>query len=357
MRASTNRSGWAKWGVLICLVWVTGWGLTLNLRTVSAAGAETDTAPADVVQRAQIALARMQRIAIAMQQYADDFRNRDHWPKSPHLLYPDWIDDPNVFWHPGDVDPAPQTINNSVPNAVDSAQVSFDISYDPNVPRSPLVIRDWSSTNNAGYFVLEYTLECGGDTIPPGGLPVSFPLPIAQSRLRGLAQASLIYAFDNNERLPTDPYDLWTSGQIACPRLVWHPGDSDPQPTDITTGALDEPNSIQISFELLVPGGRLDQLPADTVMWQDNTPANNGGAGRNKVRLDGSVYFDPIFEYNDYNGDSAIGMFDFDALSGCLTGPYQFITDDFCRHFDRDQDHDVDIAAVADFQLNFDPGG
>ena len=349
-RAQKQRTKYVgrEWAVMVAVLLGTGWGLS---RTLPAKAGTVPVIPQEVTARAQIALINMDKIYKVMQQYADDFRRRYQWPKRLSALYPDYTDDPSLFWHPGDSQPAPKMITNDEPNALDSTQISYEIIYDPNDPNAGLTIRDWSSDNNDGYFVIEYDSICGETTIPPGVLPVKYPTVLAQKRLRQLGIVMQQYETDMG-KFPRSPLTFSEAGYIRCPRLLWNPGDSDPQPTDLMTDEPDTPNSVQVSF-LFMQSDAGPNLPPDSILWQDSSPANNGGAGINVCLADGSVRFLPIYDYNDIDGDRYIGQEDFDRFVACMAGPEQIVTDDFCRHFDADQDDDVDMAAMADFALFF----
>jgi hypothetical protein len=83
------------------------------------------------------------------------------------------------FWNPGDSDPLPPAITNSVPNDPQSALVSFDyLTPGENfwtMPPDTVILRDNTAANNAGFGVyaivgdgggmhLRFFAECPGDT-------------------------------------------------------------------------------------------------------------------------------------------------------------------------------------------------
>lgn len=119
---------------------------------VAASGVTVrDTIPPDVLERAAVARAHMQAILQGIAIYAND--NNDALP--PHLwqLYPHYVTDPLAFWHPGDNDPPPTTIDNDVPNAPNSALISFEINPASVLGGCTWYVRDNSAANNGGYFV------------------------------------------------------------------------------------------------------------------------------------------------------------------------------------------------------------
>ena len=78
----------------------------------------------------------------------------DYLPTSLAQLYPAYEGSASVFWHPGDSDPMPTTIDNAVPNAPKSALISYEF---PVAGRSlgtldmdEVILRDNSPANNGG---------------------------------------------------------------------------------------------------------------------------------------------------------------------------------------------------------------
>lgn len=339
-----------QWVVMVGVLLAGGWGMSQTLPAKADGG--STSAPPEVIGRAQQAASRIRQLANAMFRYASD--NRDRYPERLEQLYPDYVNDPTVFWHPGDSDPQPTTIDKASPNAINSAQISFEFIYPEKMDRGDLIIRDWSSANNDGYFILEYRLSCEGvDTIPPGFLPV-IPELVATSRLRGLRQACFIYAHTSSPGyLPDDPYSLWSQELITCPRLFWHPGDPQPQPTSIVDSMLNGPESAQISFEYFGAGVRISDHP-DTIIWRDNSPDNNAGVGWRSVALSGAQSFEPIYDWYDYDGNGAIEGNDVDELAGCMLGVGRtYIFDDpFCRLFEPRRSFVIDLEDVANFQCS-----
>ncbi len=99
----------------------------------------------------QLILLQLRELSSAALNFAAN--QDDFLPETASLLFTDgWVDDAWLFHNPGDADPVPTTISNDVPNAKDSALISFDF---PGAGRhqslnSELMFIDNTSANNAG---------------------------------------------------------------------------------------------------------------------------------------------------------------------------------------------------------------
>ena len=249
---------------------------------------DTDPIPSDVLARSDVARAHMKQIAAALYAYAAG--NADTLPTDLSMLYPAYISNPRVFWHPGDSNPQPTTIDNNAPNQPNSTRISFaftsadSINVDDNEP----LVWDNSATNNGGHFVNTLTFGNMFRTNPAWITPTPTRRELARRNLRSLVLECLAYANGNMETLPLDLIQLapWRS-----PSTFWNPGDSDAEPTAITNSIPNAPNSAQISFAYL--GGT---ITSTEVFLLDNSFANNeGGSGVLVGRTDGSATF---FEKN-----------------------------------------------------------
>lgn len=67
--------------------------------------------------------------------------------------------------------------------------------------------------------------------------------------------------------------------------MFWNPGDSNPAPSTITNDTPNAPDSAQISYFYVGSGRRLSS-PADLILLQDNSLANNAGLGVNALTAD-----------------------------------------------------------------------
>ena len=312
--------------------------------------------PADVLQRSDVARINMKRIAAAMATYANN--NHGVYPTDLLMLYPEIIDDPRVFWHPGDSDPAPTTIDNSVPNALNSIRISYEFAANPNaLCEADPMLWDNTAANNDGLFVNRMSASGVITTDPPFITPTPTRTGIAQGNLRLLYNALWSYAAENGERFPTDPAMLSSPGRICSPQVFWHPGDADPQPTAITNSAPDAANSAQISFSFPCAGQPSWLFNWGEIMVQDNSPSNNSGRGISVIRANGQIAFisachDP---FADADGDHDVDQADFAVFQRCLN-PGGMRLGDECGCFDRPEsgyangDGDLDPADFLAFQ-------
>jgi hypothetical protein len=250
--------------------------------------------PRDVVlQRSEIARQRMRQLKLAFDVY---WNEHNVPPTDLVLLYPHYVSNPRTFWHPGDSDPRPTTINNSIPNAQNSTRISFDWPLNGSGAEGAgdtVFIQDNSAANNAGQFVNLLTRDGLIETDPPLATPTPTAVALTQAHLRRIAGAFLVYANENFDWYPQDLLQLVNEGWFASPRTFWNPGDSDPLPTEINNSEPNAPNSTQVSFAYLAAGQNSNTFPLDRVFVQDNTPANNGGAFILMATGDGVIETDP----------------------------------------------------------------
>jgi hypothetical protein len=304
-------------------------------------------ARADVYDNAAVAAQNMRRMAQACWIYAND--NSERFPPLPSNLFPLLINDPLAFWHPGDSDPAPTTIDNDVPNAHNSSNISFEwVGWDYRrfACDQPLV-QDNTSANNDGLFVGYLTLDGMYETVPPMATPTPTALRLAQLHLARFAFLWYIYANDHNEFFPSDPLELYAT--FRSPRTVWNPGDSDLLPERITNSVPNGPESVQVSFEFLHLGERSFDVPPGTIMIRDNTPANNGGYGINVIRVDSwSVEFIPVCP-GDVDRDGSVNLQDLARL----LANFGRLDDAYFSDGDVDGDSSVTLADLSALLANF----
>jgi hypothetical protein len=307
-RTSCRAAAWT--GPVLWSAIVAGYAL-LAAPAVLRADPPGRDVPGEVAARALVAQRNLQSIRQALFMYIND---RGEPPSSPALLYPTYVSDPLVFWHPGDDTPPPTTITNDTPNGLNSTQGSFRIDLAAFVAgefggvcnRSLVLIEDWSAGNNAGLF--RNLLTTGGiETAPYGVLPGPAAAVMAGANLRALCFGAWVYSNDNNERFP-QTIDHYVDACIALPNDYWHPGDDLPVPRWITNTALDAPESAQISFAYLGGGLTMDTA-ADHLVFIDNSPANNEGFGRLGVWGDARVEYFPLCE-GDATGDLLVDVAD-----------------------------------------------
>ena len=297
----------------------------------------------EVVDNSVIAHIRLKGLAVALSIYLND--NLERLDDPVHLLQSVEIE-PEAFWHPGDNDPAPTQIDNSIPNAANSAQISFlfQTGFLGGLAGDDPIIWDASPFNNDSQFISYATFDGGIETIPPVELPFPTNVSIAQKHLWRISRALWWYQNDNGGFLPVSLLDAHPNYALAWPRSFWNPGDADPMPTAITNDQPDGLNSTNISFEYLVGGMHLDDITVDTIVLQDNTPENNKGLGINVANgralmfQAGGVQFIPVNSFGDYDGDQDIDLHDWAAFQSCYSGFPGEIDDDTCRVLDFNSD-------------------
>ncbi len=305
----------------------------------------------EVVDNAVIAHKRLKELYVAVQIYWND---NELQLDDPLRLVDDSNLSPEVFWHPGDSDPAPTVIDNSIANAPNSAQISFLFQTGTEeFSGDDFLIWDASPWNNAGRFSSFITADGSIETIPHVDLPVPTNVSIAQAHLKRISRALNSYQSDYFEIYPDSLGDLMPSSQVKSPRSFWNPGDADPMPTAITNDLPDALNSASISFDYLVAGMTYDDVTSETIMLRDNSPANNDGLGINIVlgplHYAGSVRFIPTDGFGDINGDDRIDLADWAKLQWCHSGWFDEVTDDSCRVLDFDYDGNITFVDNASF--------
>ncbi len=248
----------------------------------------------------ETARSNLRLIGQALHAYAA--AHNDQYPDKLSRLYPTYISDPAVFYNPGDNYPrgssAPTTINNDVPNYGNSAQTSYHYlgagyttACDPGV----ILVEDNALVNNGGTGVNILTADGAAEYFAPAPPSCQYGFictNIAASRLRAIGVALSSYATENMSSFPPR-LSMLDPDLFSRPTLFWHPGDSDPYPLIIDNDALNQPNSTQISFEYL-GAGHADEEDPNTIIAQDNSPANNGGNGILVLHLDTRVEYVPI---------------------------------------------------------------
>ncbi len=231
-----------------------------------------------------MAQSNLARIRNALLSYATE--NNGLFPTDLSTLHRRELYDPMVFWNPGDSDPRPWTIDNDVPNQVNSAQISFAYSKDRGDTSPPLavLVQDNSLANNGGTGVHVVTVDgaVGFFERCDRSLPLT---ETARANFRVINQGLHAYAADNNGQFPTSLSMLFPL-YISDPAVFWNPGDTDPPPTTIDNDAIDQPDSAQISYQYLAGTYGSDCGPG-FILLGDNSLSNNGGTGINILTADG----------------------------------------------------------------------
>lgn len=324
-------------------------GLGIAFSVLGAA--QQSDLPAEVLENSEIARERMRQLWIGLCIYENEY---GHGPSDPAELFPEFVSDPLTFWHPGDFDPPPTTIDNSVPNAPNSARISFEwlasLTCGGDCGDNGFLIWDNSADNNGGYFINRYSGIF--ETDPPLATPTPTAVAIAQTRLRSIAWAMQVYTNDNQDMLPISPLRLWESGGWCRTDSFWNPGNPVPPPETFTTSEPDDPNSIQGSLYYYGAGFRIWELTPEQILMRDVHRRNNGGVGLNVLWGDWRITFEmEDGQRGDGNRDGLVDAGDCAQLVPCLGGPVNPVVDVQCRRFDWDSDDRVDLRDVADFAV------
>lgn len=146
----------------------------------------------------------------------------------------------------------------------------------------------------------------------PGGVQITETVEVsalggsnsftASAILRGFdARVSLIAELGNALRVagedlgsyPANFSDLYVLDYVSNPCLFYNPGDSDAPPSTINNNIPNSADSAQVSFTYAAGGLSVTGLPANTILFMDNTPDNNGGMGRWIYYHNGQLEFIP----------------------------------------------------------------
>ncbi|MCG3125772.1 MAG: hypothetical protein CHACPFDD_00599 [Phycisphaerae bacterium] len=300
----------------------------------------------DVFSDAKVAQQRMHQLQLGYAVFLNDHDGKP--PEDLSELYPDYVEQAVTFWHPGDADPPPETIDNAVPNAPNSARISFDWVLTKDYVMDDPFIADNTPENNAGQFVSFVTVDGVVETDPPNATPTPTRVALARAHLRRLGQAMLMYANDNHERLPDDLLRLWDSGLLQSPRSFWNPGDADPLPDDINNSEPNGKDSARVSFDFPAAGMGLDEIEPDTIVVIDNTSDNNDGYGVLVLTGDWKVTFVPDC-VGDVSGDDRVGPGDLRTLLRNY-GRRDSVTP---SDGDTDADGDVDYRDLVNVLTNY----
>lgn len=293
---------------------------------------------ADPISDTLTAQARLKQLGQALAIYLND--NGERLDDPVRLWEGGDVEDPEVFWNPGDSDPAPGSIETSVPNVPNSARISFEFVTGDlgGIGDHPLI---WDNTpaNNGGGFISYVTVDGAIETDPPNVSPVPTNVAVTQAHLRRLWWALTLYASDNDGMLPNRLSGLYYGCSPLSARNFWNPGDADPMPTVITGDSPNTPYSARVSFDFPIAGLIWDDIPDEAVVLADNSVENNGGFGINVIDRRGFTRFVAAGTFGDATGDGDIDLQDFARLQQCFTGwPDAAILDNTCRILDWDGD-------------------
>ena len=107
---------------------------------------------------------------------------------------------------------------------------------------------------------------------------------------------------------------------------------------------------FDLSWQTVDAGGATDSAGGDLelsgAIGQPDAGAMSGG----DFTLTGGFWF--ALAPDDCNSDGGVNLIDYDDFKGCLSGPNVAVTP-VCTCFDVDQDDDVDLLDIAEFQQAF----
>lgn len=164
--------------------------------------------------------------------------------------------------------------------------------------------------------------------------------------------AIAIYANDNVDFTPLDLRNLLPDCCLR-PRDFWHPGDPQPEPTQITNSLPNGLESTQISFDYLTPGQNTGGWIWPTiVLLRDNDPAYNHGLGRLEVRGDFQTYF-LVDCLGDATGENTIDLADADIVAANLDPDPAVAVPAWEPRGNLNNDDAVDLRDLALVQTRF----
>jgi hypothetical protein len=131
------------------------------------------------------------------------FEHQDRFPDQASTLFSlNYINDPLAFYSPGDANAPPTTINNDVPNAANSAQISFaypGAGQPTGTPPDALLFVDNTPANNAGLGRLAVQFDGRTVYLPESPHPLgTIHVPLrdsSPSTFRPAGQPAVPYAF------------------------------------------------------------------------------------------------------------------------------------------------------------------
>ncbi len=113
-------------------------------------------------------LTRLRELCTGVQIYAVEHDGQ--WPElASELFAAGYVTHPQAFYHPGDVDPVPVTIDNDIPDAPNSAMISFDFpgaGGSESLPTDTIMFADNNVANNAGLLRSVVFGDCSGNYLP-----------------------------------------------------------------------------------------------------------------------------------------------------------------------------------------------
>lgn len=166
--------GWAQYIV-------NGVGLSLRAQNQTPQAATLWLASKGESYHVTRVLSRLRALSEAALIYS--FDHQDKLPPTAMTLYTTgFITDPNGFYNPGDVDPLPSTIDNDVPNALNSARISFDFpgaGQPANFSNTQVMFSDNSVANNGGLGLCTVFMDTHTEFVIPSPRPAMTPVRVS----------------------------------------------------------------------------------------------------------------------------------------------------------------------------------
>lgn len=110
---------------------------------------------------------------------------------------------------------------------------------------------------------------------------------------------------------------------------------------------------IDLSWRTVDGGGVMESTGGDLELSGTIGQPDAGALSGGDFTLTGGFWF--ALAPDDCNSDGGVNLIDYDDFEGCLSGPDIAVTP-VCTCFDVDQDDDVDLLDVAQFQKAFNGG-
>lgn len=295
----------------------------------------------------EIAMSKLRIIQRALQIYANDHDGL--LPPALSLLYPEYVPRPTDFWDASDNDPPPATIDNDVPNAANSAQISYEyfgagLNLD-TIPYTTVLVRDSTLANHGGNGIIEVRrdrvrfvasrqvtrISMSGPDVVPGGTTARYTATatLSDGTTQDVTASADWTVASGQGAFKTADLPWWVPDQRGVYQAP--PVQSDTPVTLKATyygsGYTGHVATMNITVQ---PDGDLDGVPD---VW-DQCGSTVPGAG---VDVTGCPH---VFGDADQDGD--VDDSDFQAFASCRSGPaVAFRTG--CTVYDRDGDQDVDF--------------
>ncbi len=279
-----------------------------------------------------LAASRLRQLGVALYAYASD--NSGRLPPRLSTLDPHKLFRPTLFWHPGDSDPYPLTIDNDDLNQPNSAQISFEFvaagqDLDLLGPNE-ILLRDNTPANNGGNGILVLYADSRVSYVPirsVASVAITGPATVPEG---GTAAYTCTATYDDATTRDVTPGTIW--------QLSSGPGGFSGPGTYVasTTISADTPAIIHAIYK--DEGGVTREADKSITVIADH-PGDfdlSGHVDQDDVTIFESCAGGPGMPYADtcllpsdglgrvaadFDTDSDIDQADFGVLQRCLTGP------------------------------------